>query len=253
MRFWPFRVKPAHPKAAPLEALQQRLGYKFRSLALLETAMTHSSLLQDKPELGESNQRMEFLGDAVLQLVLTEALFKLFPDEREGPLSRRRASLANGTYLTQLANELGINRCLRLAASEEATGGRKRASSLEDAFEALVGAIFLDSDFSSARKVVLSLYGDLESRLSAVEDVDNPKGRLQERVQPLHGNNALRYEVVTIHGRDHAREYEVAVFVKDRQLGSGRGSSKKAAEEAAARVALENFDEGQGGTSNIER
>ncbi len=245
MRFWPFRVKPADPKAAPLVALQQRLGYKFRSLALLERAMTHSSLLQDQPELQESNQRMEFLGDAVLQLVLTEALFNLFPGEREGPLSRRRASLANGTYLTQLANELGIDRCLRLGVSEETTGGRKRASSLEDGFEALLGAIFLDSDFPTARKVVLSLYGDLEARLAAVEDIDNPKGRLQERIQPLHGNNALRYEVVTIHGRDHAREYEVAVYLKDRKLGSGRGTSKKAAEEAAARQALEQFD-GQG-------
>ncbi|HVV99571.1 MAG TPA: ribonuclease III domain-containing protein, partial [Planctomycetaceae bacterium] len=139
MKFWPFSTsKPVDPNLGPIEALQQRLGYSFRDVALLERALTHPSLLQEKPEIGESNQRLEFLGDAVLQLVLTEQLFALFPTEREGPLSRRRASLANGTFLTQLARELGIDRGLRLAASEEATGGRTRASALEDAFEALV-------------------------------------------------------------------------------------------------------------------
>lgn len=204
--------------------------------------MTHPSVLQEHPELSESNQRLEFLGDAVLQLALTEALFSLFPTEREGPLSRRRAALANGTFLTQLARELGIDQCLRLASSEEATGGRTRASTLEDAFEALVGAIFLDSDFPTARRVVLELYGDLNARLAIVEHVENPKGRLQETVQPEFGNNAVRYEVVQIHGEDHAREYEVAVFIRDRRVGSGRGTSKKLAEEAAARIALATID-----------
>jgi ribonuclease-3 len=239
MRLWPFGSTNApDPADPPLAALQQRLGYRFRDPALLERAVTHSSLLQDHPEITESNQRMEFLGDAVLQLILTEALFTLFPSEREGPLSRRRAALANGTFLTQLATEIGLDGCLRLAASEEATGGRTRASSLEDAFEALVGAIFLDSDFAAARRVVLALYGNLESRLAVVEHVENPKGRLQELVQPEYGNNAVRYQVMGINGEDHAREYEVAVFIKDRQLGSGRGTSKKLAEEAAAREAL---------------
>lgn len=230
------------PAGAPMDALQHRLGYQFRNAELLERAMTHPSVLQERPELSESNQRLEFLGDAVLQLALTEALFALFPTEREGPLSRRRAALANGTFLTQLARELGIDRCLRLATSEEATGGRTRASTLEDAFEALLGAIFLDSDFPTARRVVLELYGDLNARLAIVEHVENPKGRLQEMVQPEFGNNAVRYDVVQIHGEDHAREYEVAVFIRDRRVGSGRGTSKKLAEEAAARVALATLD-----------
>lgn len=239
MRLWPFFTKPADPAAAPLDALQQRLGYRFKDAALLERAMTHSSLLQEQPQLVESNQRLEFLGDAVLQLVLTHALFTLFPGEREGPLSQRRAALANGAYLTQLSRELGIDQCLRLAASEEATGGRSRASSLEDAFEALIGAVYLDSDFATVRDTLLSLYGDLEARLALVEKAENPKGRLQERIQPQFGNNAVRYEVVGIEGEDHAREYHVAVYVQDRQLGTGKGTSKKSAEEAAARAALE--------------
>lgn len=239
VRLWPFSTAKTHEHpATPLDALQERLGYHFHNGELLERAMTHSSLLQEQPAIGESNQRLEFLGDAVLQLALTEALFALFPEEREGPLSRRRAALANGTFLTQLARELGIDSCLRLAASEEATGGRTRASSLEDAFEAVIGAVFLDSGFETARQVVLRLYGDLGARLAIVEQVENPKGRLQELVQPEFGNNAVRYEVVRVHGEDHAREYEIAVFVRDRQLGTGRGTSKKHAEEAAARVAL---------------
>jgi ribonuclease-3 len=239
VRFWPFSsFKPVDPAATPLDALQTRLGYRFKDVALLERAMTHPSLLQERPDVPESNQRLEFLGDAVLQLALSESLFALFPKEREGPLSRRRAALANGAYLAGVARELGIDACLRLATSEESTGGRTRASSLEDAFEALIGAIFLDSGFEAARDVVRTLYGDLAARLSVVEHVENPKGRLQELVQPQLGNNAVRYEVLQVHGEDHARQYEVAVFIKDRQVGSGLGPSKKAAEEAAARQAL---------------
>lgn len=221
-----------------LEQLETRIGHAFRDRALLERAVTHPSLLQDRPDLAVSNQRLEFLGDAVLQLALTQALYDLFPEDREGALSKRRAALANGTFLAGLAREIGLDLALRLGASEESTGGRSRAAALEDAFEALVGAVFLDSDLPTISRVLLGIYGPLPERLARVEDVENPKGRLQEFVQPMHGNHALRYEVVRIEGEDHAREYEVAVFLRDRAVGSGRGSSKKAAEEAAARAAL---------------
>jgi ribonuclease-3 len=221
-----------------LSQLEIRLDHTFRDRSLLERAVTHPSLLPERPDLAESNQRLEFLGDAVLQLILTEALFNLFPGDREGLLSKRRAALANGVFLAGLAREIGLDVALLLGASEESTGGRSRASALEDAFEAVVGAIYVDSDLATARRVVLGLYGHLPDRLAAVEDVENPKGRLQELVQPLHGNNALRYEVTQIQGEDHAREYQVAVFLLERELGAGRGSSKKTAEEAAARAAL---------------
>ena len=227
--------------ASSLEELQTRIDYSFGNLALLERAVTHPSCLQERPELVESNQRLEFLGDAVLQLILTEALFDLFPGDREGLLSKRRAALANGTFLARLAREIGLDRALRLGTSEESTGGRTRTGALEDAFEALVGAIYLDADYRTTRRVVLGIYRDLPERLAAVEDVENPKGRLQELIQPVYGNTALRYEVVNVHGEDHAREYEVAVYLKDRPLGSGRGTSKKLAEEAAAREALSNY------------
>jgi ribonuclease-3 len=222
--------------------LQDRIGHTFRDPALLARALTHSSWLQDHPAGEESNQRLEFLGDAVLQLILTEALFRLFPGEREGALSKRRAALANGAFLARLAREIGLPAGLRLGASEEAGGGRDKAAALEDACEALVGAVYLDSDLPTARRVVLGWYGDLRARLAPALDAENPKGRLQERVQPAHGNEALRYEVVATLGADHARAYEVAVRLHERELGRGRGPSKKLAEEAAARAALETLE-----------
>lgn len=223
-----------------MAALQERLGYAFRDQGLLERALTHPSTLQANPTL-ESNQRLEFLGDAVIQLILTQRLFELFPGEREGGLSKRRAALSKGAFLVQLALEYGLDACLRLAPSEELSGGRTRASALEDAFEALAGAIYLDGGLEAARKSVLAVYGDLQARLAPVESAENPKGRLQEKIQPLHGNHALRYEVALAEGADHAKAYEVVVYLNDRPLGRGRGQSKKLAEEAAAREALENL------------
>jgi ribonuclease-3 len=223
--------------ATPLDALQSRLNYVFRNPTLLRDALTHPTYLQDHPEAGAANQRLEFLGDAVLQLVLTEKLFQLYPAEREGVLSKRRSALTKGAFLTALALEIGLDRCLRMGASEESTGGRHKAGALEDVFEALVAALYLDSDLATVARVLLGLYGELPARLGPVESEENPKGRLQEWVQPTHGNDALRYDVVAVAGADHARDYEVAVYLQDRPIGQGRGPSKKLAEEAAARSA----------------
>ena len=224
----------------PLARLQQRLGYAFRDDALLERAVTHTSFAAEHPG-AESNQRLEFLGDAVLQILLAEALYRLFPADREGLLSKRRSLLVNRAFLAGLAREIGADQCLRLGRSETKTGGRGRLSLLGDVFEAIVGAIYLDSDLATTRGIVMAVYGDLGARLGATEEGDNPKGRLQELVQPLHGNDAIRYELLRTHGADHAREYEVTVFLVDRPLGTGRGTSKKLAEEAAARLALKNL------------
>jgi ribonuclease-3 len=228
--------------SSPLASLQQRLGYTFRDPALLERALTHPSFLQENPHVPANNQRLEFLGDAVLQLVLTEALFQRYPNDREGELSRRRAALAKGTFLAQLARDLGLDACLNVGSSEEATGGRERASNLADACEALFGAVFIDSDWLTTRGVMLGLIGDIDARLNAVGDLHNPKGRLQELVQPVHGNHAVRYEVIRTEGGDHERRYFVEVYLRDQALGQGNGSSKKIAEEAAARAALAALD-----------
>ncbi len=221
-----------------LVTLQQRLGYEFRSPALLREALTHPSYLQEHPEAGAHNQRLEFLGDSVLQFILTGALFNEFTTEREGVLSRRRAVLSKGDFLTKMARDLGLENAVLLSRSEEDTGGRGRASIMEDAFEALVGAVYLDRGLDAARERVLAWYGPLAAHLALSEDAENPKGRLQELVQPVHGNTAIRYEVENTSGPRHAREYEVSVFLHDRKLGTGRGSSKKVAEEIAARDAL---------------
>jgi ribonuclease III len=226
------------PQPAKFSALQKRLGYTFKRAALLRESLTHASYLQDAPKAGAHNQRLEFLGDSVLHFVLSDALFREFSGEREGVLSRRRAGLTRGDFLSKLAHDLGVDAALRLGQSEEDAGGRKRASILEDALEAIVGAIYLDSDFGTVQRVVLHWYGSLAARLALTEESENPKGRLQELVQPEHGNTALSYEVTDSTGPKHAREYEVAVSLNGRELGRGRGSSKKTAEEKAAHVAL---------------
>lgn len=218
--------------------LEKRLGYCFKNPALLTEALTHSSYLQEDPAAGPHNQRLEFLGDSVLQFILTAALYRDYPADREGVLSRRRAVLSKGRFLTQMALDLGLDASLRLNKSEEDAGGRTRASILEDAFEALVGALFLDSGLATTEALVLGWYGPLGDRLAVSEDAENPKGRLQELVQPEHGNTALLYKVTDTTGPRHARVYTVDVLLNRQKIGSGSGPSKKVAEEAAARDAL---------------
>ena len=217
--------------------LEQQLGYAFRAPHLLADALRHPSAASLHPGT-PSNQRLEFLGDAVLQLIISEALYQADPDAREGVLSRRRSALTKGTFLVTLARELGLDQALALSPAEEQTGGRERASSLEDAFEALVGAIYLDGGIAAARAAVLRCYGPLDRRLDGPEQGDNPKGRLQELVQPAHGNCALRYEVIHTKGQPHDRHFDVHLHLLDRLIGTGSGRSKKEAEENAAREAL---------------
>lgn len=217
-------------------ALQRKLGHAFKEPRLLVEALTHPSYVADHPEAGPHNQRLEFLGDAVLQIVAADTLFRLYPEAREGLLSKRRAVLVNRDMLARLAREQGLDEALRFGKGE--TRGRELPSALSDAFEAVVGAIYLDSDFATARDFVLRAFGDLGARLEATEEEDNPKGRLQEIVQPVHGNFALRYEMVRADGEQHAREYEVVVYLNGQPVGTGRGSSKKIAESEAARAAL---------------
>lgn len=221
-----------------LAQVQRRLGHVFARPALLVEALTHPSYLNENPAAGPHNQRLEFLGDAVVQLIVTTELFARYPTDAEGALSRRRALLANGRCLAVLARELGLDAALRLGGSENTPEGRARHSNLGDAFEAVIGALLLDAGLEVARARVLACYGPLEARLALGLGADNPKGHLQELVQPSHGPACLRYETVQSGGRDHAKEFTARVFLAARLLGEGNGSSKKSAEEAAARAAL---------------
>lgn len=222
----------------PVETLQTRLRHVFTNRALLHEALAHPSFCNEHPESGPSNQRLEFLGDAVLQLIVTDALFQLYPTEPEGALSRKRSILTKGRCLAEIALELGVDSALCLGGSENTPAGRTRPSNLEDAFEALVGALYLELGLEPTRALVLSLYGSLEVRIAAGSPVDNPKGRLQELIQGTHGVGALRYDTAHSGGPDHDREYSSRVCLAERILGEGRGPSKKSAEEAAARAAL---------------
>ncbi len=220
-----------------LASLQTRLGHDFANPALLLQALTHPGYANEHPDDGDHYQRLEFLGDAVIQFVVTAALFHLRPAEREGELSRLRVALTNGIFLSGLAHELDLPAHLRLSAAEQKTGGSPTAAG--DAYEAIVGALLLDAGLPAARAFIERTYGDFETRLASLRlDDANPKGRLQERVQPLHGTGALRYETVQSGGPDHAKEYTCTIHLANRVLGTGSGTSKKLAEEAAARVAL---------------
>ncbi|PYI77703.1 MAG: ribonuclease III [Verrucomicrobia bacterium] len=222
-----------------METLEQRLDYQFRNHGLLRQALTHPSLGHEKQRYHDDNQRLEFLGDAVLQLVITEYLYAHFPREQEGRLTKLRARLVSRDALTAHAQSLDLGRHLLMGRGEEASGGRSRASTLADAFEAIVGAIYLDSAFVTAREFVLKeMRGALENVREAPVDI-NPKGQLQEILQSL----AMRgptYEVLSATGPEHAKTFVVEARWEGVVLGRGIGLSKQAAEIEAANNALEN-------------
>lgn len=217
--------------------LQGELGYAFKDVGLLREALTHPSLAFDASSRIEHNQRLEFLGDAVLQLVLTRALFERFPDLDEGPLTKARAQLVNKLTLADQARQLSLGTHLLLSRGEELGGGREKQSALADAFEALVGAIFLDGGYEAAGKFVMRCYQKSFGELTDLPSLDNPKGELQELLQ-IGAAEPPTYEIIAITGPDHDREFECAVHHRHRHLGTGLGKSKKAAESAAALAAL---------------
>lgn len=221
-------------EASPLE---QRIGHQFSNPALLEQALTHSSRLQETPEASD-NQRLEFLGDSVLGLFLAETLFQAFPDEREGYLAQARSVLAKGDFLAQLARELELPAHLRMSEAEISQDGQHRDAALEDALEALIGAIYLDSDYATTCACLVLWFGDFNVRLSKRLARDNPKGRLQEWTQ-ANGRDQPSYNIIDETGPGHAKEFKAEVIVSGETLGTGAGFSKKEAEEAAARSAIE--------------
>jgi ribonuclease-3 len=217
--------------------LEERIQYEFRNPQLLTEALTHPSVRHEKQRTHFDNQRLEFLGDAVLQLVITEHLFNLFAAAGEGQLTTRRARLVSRESLRAHAAKLDLGRHLLLGRGEEASGGRERASTLTDAFEALLGAIFLDSDLETARRFILAEMKDDLGRLEEEPLEINPKGQLQERLQSISPRSPV-YELLAQEGREHERTFTVRVLWEGRVLGEGSGGSKKQAETVAALVAL---------------
>ena len=208
--------------------LQKRLGYSFKKPELLELALTHPSVNHERSET-LNNQRLEFLGDAVLQLIISAELYRQFPKRDEGTLSKARARMVNRDALAEQAVQIKLGKELMLSRGEERNGGRKRASALADSFESVVGAIYLDGGFMKVKKFLLTQFSG--------QHVGNPKGELQEILQ---GKSAVapEYRLLDSQGPDHDRSFECAVRHSGRELARGTGKSKKTAETDAATKAI---------------
>lgn len=219
------------------DSFQALLGYQFSDPELLRLALTHPSVAHEQGAGIQHNQRLEFLGDAVLQLVLTRELYEKFPGVGEGPLTKARAQMVNRRTLAEQGRRLGLGEHLIMSRGEELNRGRERPSALADAFEALLGAIFLDGGFDSAQAFILAQFRTHFGELEAIPNLDNPKGELQEMLQ-ARSPEPVQYEIASVSGPDHDRLFECAVYYRGQELGRGVGKSKKEAESKAALKAL---------------
>jgi ribonuclease-3 len=221
-----------------MNPLEQRLRYKFRNPLLLAEALTHPSLGHETQRHHFDNQRLEFLGDAVLQLIFTEYLFDQYPDFTEGQLTKLRAQLVSREGLRIHAHAMELGKYLMMGRGEEASGGRERASALADAYEALIGAMYLDSDYVTVRRIVLTETRDLLENLQVETGETNPKGRLQEILQAISPQSPT-YPIIDQSGPEHDKRFVAKILWCGTELGMGDGRSKKEAEVAAARSALQ--------------
>ncbi len=211
--------------------LEEKIGYTFKDRNLLIQAMSHSSYANEHRMPHHDNERLEFLGDAVLEIASSDYLYRHYPDLQEGKLTKLRASLVCEPTLALCAKEIDLSSFLLLGKGEEHTGGRTRNSIVSDAMEALIGAIYLDGGIEPAQKFVERfIMTDIENK----ELFYDSKTVLQEIIQRDHGQDSIHYEVVSEEGPDHAKTFRVEVQIDGRKAGTGSGSTKKAAEQAAA-------------------
>lgn len=222
-----------------LQEFETTLAITFRDKSLLQRALTHRSYLNENPDLPYlDNERLEFLGDAILDFIAAEFLYQRFPEMSEGDLTSLRAALVKGETLARFANDLGLPPYLLMSRGEEAARGRARAPLLAGAFEALVGALYLDQGLPAARELILRLLPNEAERVHQQRLDRDAKSMLQELSQ---GNLQVtpQYKLVETRGPDHAKEFTIQVVIKDRVYGQGVGRNKQTAEQQAARVALE--------------
>jgi ribonuclease-3 len=238
----PPRPRSTLEPAERVRVAEAGMGVEFLDPALLQVALTHPSYANEHPEASpETNERLEFLGDAVLGLVVAEALYARYPQEPEGRLTERRAQLVMGPTLARVSGALGLGEALFLGRGEEGTGGRARDRNLERVYEAVVGALLLDQGLEAARAFIQRTLGAEVEALDNPSSALNPKGDLQQLTQGLR----TRPENVTVAeaGPEHDRTFTVEVRMGDRTLGSGSGASRQLAEKAAAARALETLRE----------
>ena len=224
---------------ADLTELQRILGVRFKEPALLEQALIHSSYTNENPTTSlADNERLEFLGDAILGAIVAERLYRLIPGAAEGEMSKLRAALVRRTSLSRIARSIGLDRYLYLGRGEEASGGRRKPSNLASALEAVVAAVFLDSGWIAASEFVLRLFAtELEEAISREVEIDY-KSQLQQLILSRQ-QDAPVYRIIKASGPAHDRSFTAEVIAGDAILGRGRGKSKKIAETEAARSALE--------------
>ena len=226
-------MKPSSPNL--IESITQ---HTFQDEALLELALTHSSC--ERPT--GDNQRLEFLGDAVLDLIVAEKLFQNFPQAEEGSLDRCRASIVNGKSLARVASMHGLADHIQVSKAHKEHHPKPSHAMLEDALEALIGAVYLDGGIDAAQQTIDHLFGEQISAITFNISEQNPKGSLQEWSQKYHNGEVPIYKELLPEGPDHARSYNAAVFLGDKELGHGSGSSKKMAEAEAAAAALKQLN-----------
>lgn len=219
-----------------LFAFQKRIEYEFKDIELLKNSLTHSSYAKSDKHNAKHNERLEFLGDAVLELCISNYLFSISPELDEGEMTRMRSSLVCESALYDAASKIGLNDQLFLSHGEETGGGRSKPSIVSDAFEALIGAIYVDGGFESAQKFVMS-YGPSTHKDILFDNKPDCKTHLQEWLQ-REGSVNIRYEVIDTSGPDHNKHFKVRVLANGNQLGVGCGPSKKEAEQDAAKSAL---------------
>jgi len=214
-----------------------KLQQIFKNKELLKLALTHKSWVNEHPNERESNERLEFLGDAILEFVVSHDLFNRFPKKEEGYLTALRANLVNTTNLAELAIKLEVGASLYLSKGEEEGGGRQNSSLLADTVEAIIGALFLDSGIETAEKFIKeNLITEIPKKIT--KPLKDAKSRLQEYVQSQ-GLSAPKYAVMEQSGPDHAKNFIIEVFVNGESWGKGVGKSKSTAEQEAARAGLE--------------
>jgi ribonuclease III len=222
--------------------IQEQLGYVFHRIELFETALCHSSFAHEHPDRGlEDNERLEFLGDALLGLIISRLLYERFPEASEGDLTRWRSYLVNETCLAKVARSINLGQALLLGAGEESSGGRDKNSILADAMEAVLGAIYLDGGMEAAQSTVRRLFNPFLEDAVRTEAGEDFKTRFQELTQAMY-KITPQYHLLEAMGPDHDKTFRVSVTLEGIELAQGTGKSKKEATQNAARLALENFE-----------
>ena len=226
-----------------LNELESRIGYDFNDIELLKTALTHTSYANEhKRRMIKHNERLEFLGDSVLSLIITTYLFKNLSNITEGELSRIRSTIVCENSLKMSGDQFDLSHYIYMGKGEEQTGGRNRSSIVADAMEALIASIYLDSGYESAERFVLSQMKDIIDKAIEGKLFKDYKTQYQEMIQKK-SNSKIEYVVISEEGPDHQKTFTVGLMLNDRNVSTGEGRSKKAAEQKAAEIALEKINE----------